>query len=257
MSVPPSGFVWYELITTDLAAAQAFYADLVGWGTRDVGPPGKTYLQLTVNDMGVAGMLALDDELRAAGARPGWVGYLLVADVDAAAARLRAAGGVVHRAGEDIPGVGRFSVVADPQGAVFVLFRAAQSAPPPRPAPGAVGTIGWHELHAADWSAALEFYAGQFGWRAGDALDMGSMGTYQIFTVGGTMVGGMFNSPAAARARFWLYYFTVGDIDAAAARVTRGGGVIQHGPQQVPGGGWVLQAADPQGAAFALLGTRD
>jgi hypothetical protein len=242
--------VWYELMTPDLASARAFYGSVVGWDANDVGPPGKTYLQLTVDGMAVAGMLALGPELRAAGARPGWVGYLLVADVDAAAGRLRAAGGVVHRAAEDIAGVGRFSVVADPQGAVFVLFR------PPRPAPGAVGTIGWHELHTTDWPAALAFYREQYGWGPGDALDMGPMGTYQLFTAGGVAVGGMFNSPAAGERRFWLYYFTVGDIDAAATRVAAGGGVVQHGPQQVPGGGWVLQATDPQGAAFALLGTR-
>ena len=98
-----------------------------------------------------------------------------------------------------------------------------------------------------------------FGWLKGDAMDMGPMGTYQLFTIGGAAVGAMFNSPAVhadAAARFWLYYFNVGDIDAAAKRVGDGGGKITHGPQQVPGGRWIVQGSDPQGAAFALLGSK-
>jgi len=87
-------------------------------------------------------------------------------------------------------------------------------------------------------------------------MDMGPMGTYQLFTIGGAAVGGMFNSPAAQMARFWLYYFNVSDIDAAGKRVSDGGGKITQGPQQVPGGGWIIQASDPQGAAFALHGSR-
>jgi hypothetical protein len=85
---------------------------------------------------------------------------------------------------------------------------------------------------------------------------MGPIGTYQLFTIGGMAMGGMFNSAAAQATRFWLYYFNVADIDAAAKRVSDGRGKIIHGPQQVPGGGWIVQAADPQGAAFALLGSK-
>ena len=95
-----------------------------------------------------------------------------------------------------------------------------------------------------------------FGWVKGEALDMGPMGTYQIFKSAGLATGGMFNSPGARAAPFWLYYFNVDDIDAAAKRVTEGGGVIAQGPNQVPGGNWILQAADPQGAVFALSGPK-
>jgi hypothetical protein len=111
-------------------------------------------------------------------------------------------------------------------------------------------------LHTTDWTDAFEFYSAMFGWLKGDAMDMGPMGTYQLFTIGGVPIGGMFNSPAAQAACFWLYYFNVEDIDAAAGRISENGGKIMRGPHEVPGGGWIVQAADPQGAAFALLGSR-
>jgi uncharacterized protein len=82
------------------------------------------------------------------------------------------------------------------------------------------------------------------------------MGTYQLFTIGGQPMGGMFNRPPAVKAPFWLYYVNVGDIDAAAERVTAAGGKIINGPMQVPGGSWILQGMDPPGAMFALVGSK-
>jgi len=95
-----------------------------------------------------------------------------------------------------------------------------------------------------------------FGWTKGDSVDMGPTGTYQLFKIGDANAGGMLNSPGAKSASFWLYYFVVDDIDAAALRVSANGGTLRQGPQQVPGGGWIVQAADKEGAAFALLGAR-
>jgi predicted enzyme related to lactoylglutathione lyase len=120
----------------------------------------------------------------------------------------------------------------------------------------AAGHTGWHELHTTDWQKAFDFYSEMFGWGKGDSVDMGPMGTYQLFTLNGAAIGGMMNSPLATSTSFWLYYFNVDDIDAAATRVAANGGKILHGPQQVPGGGWIIQAADPQGAAFALFGSK-
>jgi predicted enzyme related to lactoylglutathione lyase len=145
-------------------------------------------------------------------------------------------------------------MVTDPLGAAFNLFKPAQAGQ--RVVSNEPGHIGWHELHTTDSPKAFVFYTEMFGWLKGDGMDMGRMGTYQLFTIGGTAVGAMFDSPAAQAARYWLYYFNVGDIDAAGKRVTDGGGKIMHGPQQVPGGGWIIQASDPQGAAFALFGSR-
>jgi len=254
MSSMQSSFVWYELMTSDVAAAKAFYAMVVGWDTQDVPMPGLTYTLLRAGGTQVGGMMALPQDATAAGMKPCWLGYIGVDDADSAASKVQRSGGKILNAPADIPNVGRFARVSDPQGACFNLFKPAQ--PGPRVISSEPGHIGWHELHTSDWPKAFEFYSAMFGWLKGDGVDMGPMGTYQLLTIAGAPVGGMFNSPAAERGRFWLYYFVVNDIDAAAVRVTDSGGKIVQEPHQVPGGGWILQADDPQGAAFALLGSR-
>ena len=246
-------FVWYELMTTDTDAAEAFYRAVVGWNAQHWGEPDVRYTIMRVGDEGVAGLMALPAEARKAGAQPAWVGYILADDVDAATERVREAGGTVHRAPADIPEVGRFSVVADPQGAVFMLFKPSGEGSAPAPA-GTPGYIGWRELYAADGASAFDFYAGQFGWTKAEALDMGPMGIYQLFATGGDPVGGMMNKPAQIPAPAWLFYFNVEAVDAAVARVTAQGGEILMGPHQVPGGSWIVQGRDPQGATFALVG---
>jgi predicted enzyme related to lactoylglutathione lyase len=246
-----NGFVWYELMTSDLPAAQRFYGNVTGWTVEDAGMPGMTYLLARAGGAMVAGLMTQPAE--ATGAVPGWLGYVGVADVDAAAEALAAAGGTVHRPPADIPGVGRFAVVADPQGAVFALF--GSDAPPPPASPATPGHVGWHELHARDWAPAFAFYSSLFGWQKATAMDMGPMGTYQLFATGGEPVGGMM-TVADAPAPHWLFYITVADIDAATARLTTGGGTVLQGPMEVPGGSWIVQARDPQGAVFAVTGPR-
>ncbi len=254
MATSPSPFIWYELMTTDTAAAEAFYRSVVGWQAKDAGMPGMAYTLLSAGDVQVAGMMALPPEAFAAGARPGWIGYLAVDDADASAARIRAAGGAVHRAPEDIPGIGRFAVVADPHGAAFIVMQPFSDEQPPQPAPGTPGHVGWHELHAGDLDSAWAFYAAQFGWTRDQAIDMGPMGTYQLFATGGPAVGGMMTRTPDTPVPTWLYYFNVGGVDAAVARVSQGGGKVLMGPHQVPGGSWIVQCADPQGGMFALVG---
>jgi predicted enzyme related to lactoylglutathione lyase len=252
-----SGFIWYDLMTTDVPAALAFYQRVVGWTGKDAGLSDRSYTMLSMGETGFGGAMLLPAEANAAGARPGWLGYIGVDDVDAVTARVTAAGGAVHHAPEDIPGVGRFAVLADPQGAVFMLFKGAMDEPmPPRPAPGTPGFTGWHELRAADGPSAFDFYSGLFGWTRGEAMDMGPRGVYQLFTTGGAPVGGIFTKEADTPVPFWLFYFTVPNIDAAIAEVTAGGGQVTNGPMEVPGGDWIVHCHDPQGAMFALVGKR-
>lgn len=246
-------FCWYELVTTDASAAETFYADVAGWTMRDSGMSGIRYTLAHAGDTPVGGLMTLPEEARANGAPPRWLGYVAVDDVDSKLEALTDAGGKEHRAPQDIPGIGRFAVVADPQGAPFVLFR-GNGSPPPGPAAGTPGHMGWHELHTSDWEAAFSFYSRLFGWTKSTAMDMGPMGTYQIIAIDGMDAGAMFNSPRGGPS--WLYYINVADIDAASARITAGGGTIAFGPQEVPGGTWIIQAKDPQGVLFALAGSR-
>ena len=118
------------------------------------------------------------------------------------------------------------------------------------------GHVGWHELQAGDLDSAFAFYAGLFGWTKSEAIDMGDMGLYQTFATGGAAVGGMMKKMPEVPTPFWLYYFNVEAIDAAAARVSQGGGKLLMAPREVPGGSWIVQCLDPQGAMFAMVAPR-
>jgi uncharacterized protein len=252
MTTKPSSFIWYELMTTDLDAAARFYTAVVGWTVQDSGTPGMDYRMWSMGGVPVGGLMAIPAEAAKMGMRPAWLGYLDVADVDASVAGVTKAGGAVHMPPTDIEGVGRIAMVADPQGAGFYVMTPKGAGPSQAHTPGKPGHGGWHELHTTDWEAALAFYSAQFGWGKSTAMDMGAMGTYLIFNTGGEGVGGMMNSPDFPRPS-WVYYFNVDDIAAAKARVEAAGGAVLMGPQEVPGGMWILQGRDPQGAMFALL----
>ena len=248
-------FVWYELMTTDSEVAKAFYASVVGWGARDAAAPGSAYRLFTIGDAPVAGLMTLPEEARRAGAKPHWIGYVGVDDVDAAVDRVRELGGAVYLAPTDVPGVSRFSVVADPQTATLALVAGQRRGQAHAAGLGTRGRVGWHELLAADWQTAFAFYAELFGWQKADQ-HFGAMGTYQGFSAGGEPIGGMFTKPAHLPLPFWLYYFNVDGIEGAAKRVEAGGGQILYGPTEVPGGPWIVHCTDPEGAIFALLDRR-
>lgn len=246
-------FFWHELITTDVKAARKFYTDVVGWTAQDAGVPGQDYTVLNARGQGVGGMFRISEEMASHGARPAWMGYIAVDDVDAMAAKVKREGGKMHREPFEIPGVIRLGLAADPQGAAFYIAKGLRAdAPPPLPA-GTPGSVGWNELMAVDWQAAFAFYEKLFGWTKDQPVDMGPMGTYQLFAAGGPAIGAMMNKPAALPIPFWGYYFNVPSIDAGTEKIKAGGGKILNGPMEVPGGQWVVQAMDPQGAAFNLV----
>lgn len=250
-------FVWYEYMASDAKAAADFYAGVVGWTASDAGMSDFPYTLLSAGPSMVAGLMTLPEEARKMGARPGWIGYIGVPDVDAYATKITAAGGRIYRAAADIPSVGRFAVVGDPHGAAFVIFKGgpADDTRPPL-APSAPGAAGWRELRAGELKSAFAFYSGLFGWKKTQAMDMGPMGPYQLFTIDGGQGGGMMNKTAETPAPFWLFYFNVAAADAAAAQIAARGGRVVAGPHEVPGGGWVVRGLDPQGADFALLAPR-
>jgi predicted enzyme related to lactoylglutathione lyase len=238
-------------MTTDLDAAEKFYRDVVGWSVQDSGQP--DYRIFTADDHGVAGLMPIPDDARAAGVPPCWMGYIHVDNVDETVARITQEGGTLHKGPFDVPATIRIAVVADPQGAGFMVATPISNAARPALPAGTPGMIGWHELYAVEWKSALAFYEKLFGWTAGEGHDMGPMGTYQLFCTGGEPVGGMMTKPPAVPVPNWGYYVNVPAIDAATARVTAAGGRILNGPMQVPGGQRIVQAMDPQGAAFSLV----
>lgn len=248
-------FIWYELLTSDAQAAEAFYTHVVGWGAEDSPSSPFKYRLLTVDKVPVAGLMSAKDA-KVEGVPPMWSGYIGVDDVDDYIDRVKKAGGNIHTQPMDIPEVGRFAVVTDPFGAPFQLFKPFRDSRGDYPAPFTPGTIGWHELLSSDAEKAFAFYSGLFGWTKGEAMDMGPMGTYQIFNVDGQMYGGIMTSTDASDVKLWRFYFIVDDIDTAVERVKEKGGQVTTEPMSVPGDAWIIEGRDPQGAYFALTGPR-
>lgn len=249
-------FVWYELMTTDVGGAKAFYGDVLGWTFKDVPMPGMTYTLAHAGDAQVAGLMDIPPDAKAMNVPPNWTGYVAVADVDASAAQLSGLGGKIVRPPEDIPGVGRFAIVTDPQGAYLALFRGDGDGPT-KPGQMQPGHVGWHELYTSDLEAGFAFYQAMFGWTLSRDMDMGpEMGPYRVFGKDGVDLGGMMKQPPGFPASAWGYYFNVGDIDETVAKFTGGGGQVMNGPMEVPGPMWVFNGMDPQRAYVSMVGTR-
>jgi uncharacterized protein len=241
-------FVWHELMTTDTAAAAAFYPKVVQWRTAPSSMPGYTIWMAGQTQIG--GLMQLPAE--SSGTPPHWLVYVGSPNVDGTCSHAQGLGARVVKSPADIPNVGRFAVLADPQGATFALFAAAGSAPPPG-APPSLGGFSWHELATTDAAGALRFYGELFGWRRGPAHDMGgNMGSYQIFEHAGKQVGGMHVVQSPSTPPSWLSYVHVGDASRAVAAAKAAGGRLLHGPMQVPGGSSIALFMDPQGGAFAV-----
>ncbi len=248
---------WYELGTTDLAAAGAFYAAVLDWSVTDSGMEGFGYHLATAPDgVMVAGLMSTADQADVP--PPNWIVYMAVDDADVTAAAITAAGGKVFVEPADIPGTGRYAVCADPQGAVFGILQPAPMGEDPQGRAfdqQAVGHGNWHELMSTDPQAGFAFYAQLFGWTKGEGMDMGEMGTYQLFQDRGTDIGGMM-SLADFPASAWLPYFGTVGVEECIARIESAGGTLIQGPVEVPGGAWIAVAQDPQGAYFAAVGPK-
>lgn len=258
------GWIWYELMTTDVPAAKAFYDAVVSWeiGAQSVSPE-QDYRMIGRADGGNAGgVLGLTPAMCEGGASPAWLGYLHVADVDAALAAIQADGGTVQMPATDMPGVGRIAMVADPQGAPVYLMAPA---PPPgmEDAKSDVFSVDqpqrvrWNELSTSDPAAAIAFYRRHFGWAQEGEMDMGALGKYQFLQHDGVGIGAVMPLMPGSPGTRWTFHIGVDDIDRAHRALTAGGGIVIQGPDQIPGGEWSITAVDPQGAAFGLVGPRN
>lgn len=246
-------FCWYDLMTTDIAAAVAFYKPVMGWSVDDWQAKGGAmpYAHVQTDQGPLGGITLLPAEVKAMGVPPHWTGYVEVDDVDATAAKAVALGGKLYMA-MDLPGTGRFATIADPDGAAIALFKPEKDEPlrdASRP-----GEFNWRELTTTDNQAAFAFYQALFGWQKQGEMDMGAMGTYLLYGMDGKSFGGMMNRPKEMPVSAWCYYVMVADLDAALAQATATGGKLQAGPMPVPGPARIVHLLDPQGAFFALVG---
>lgn len=246
-------FVWHDYMAADPAAAAAFYGALLDWGTQQWDGP-MPYTMWTVGGFPSGGFMQLPDEARAQGAPPHWLTYVGVPGVDEHVAAATAQGARVLVAPQDIPNVGRFAVMFDPQRATYAVYTPAMPMPP---RPVQPGLVSWHELATTDAASAKEYYAALFGWADAGSFDMGEMGLYHMFgDQAAGSGGGMFDLHPSMEGvpPNWLPYFHVASVQAATDRAVALGAKLINGPMEVPGGDWIAQFFDPQGGAFAVHG---
>lgn len=242
-------FVWYELMTKDPEAAIAFYGDVIGWKSQPFGE--NSGYSMWVGSHGpLGGVIALPKELLERGVPAHWMSHVEVPNVDAAAAKAKELGATILHAPTDVPTVGRFAIIADPQGASISLFTPAQ----PMPSHDVEqGEFSWRELFTTDAEAALAFYGALVGWEKLGSHDMGPMGTYWLFGKDGKQLGGMMTKTKdMPMPSCWLYYVRVDDLESAITRAKDKGARLANGPHDVPGGSRIAQLFDPQGAMFAI-----
>lgn len=255
-------FIWYELVTSDAAAAQDFYGPLLGWEFTESSKSDEDYPHISMDGEAIGGILPLTKEMAANGALPCWLGYIETEDVDRMAEAILSAGGSVHLQPQDVKGVGRFALVTDQQGAMFYVMKSA----PPADNSDAhstafaetvpmAGHCAWNELATTDPDAALNFYHDLFGWEKEADMDMGPLGTYTVLRHD-FMIGAIMAKPDELPASAWTYYFRVPDIDSAIQTIKAKRGQTLTEPMEIPGGDFTLTAVDPQGATFALIGAR-
>jgi uncharacterized protein len=242
-------FIWHELLTTDPAGAARFYTRVLGW-TTESWPQHPEYTMFATGKVPLAGYMALPEAAKAMGAPPCWISYIGTPDVDETVRLATSLGARTLTDIMDVPTVGRFVTLMDPQNAVFAAFTPAgpwdrQQRP--------TGEFMWHEMIADDPDRAFGFYQRLFGWEKTESLDMGGMGIYQMYGWGKESLGGFYRKPPGmTMPDQWLPYVGVPDARRTAPAIVRAGGEVRMGPHQIPSGGWIAIAADPQGAAFSV-----
>jgi predicted enzyme related to lactoylglutathione lyase len=113
-------FGWFELMTSNVAAAKKFYTELLGWTIQDMPMENMDYTVIKVDNEDVAGMMPMPPD--SGEMPPSWGIYITVKDVDRTVAKVKELGGKILVEPRDIPEVGRFCVIQDPQGAWFAAI---------------------------------------------------------------------------------------------------------------------------------------
>jgi len=256
---PQGDYIWYELMTPDPEGSKAFYDAVVGWNIGKAEEAYNGYRMIGTDGGFAGGVLPLNAEMQQHGARPTWLGYIHVTDVDQSIKSIEQAGGKALMPATDIPNVGRIAMVADPQGAPFYVMKpippeGRENEPSTVFSPGKDGRCSWNELSTSDPVAARRFYGEQFGWTSDEFMDMGEHGEYRFFDHHGVRLGAVSGMMNQDQNPHWRYYFRVPSVSKAKETAEAKGGKVVMGPMEVPGGDHIIIGFDPQGAEFALVG---
>jgi predicted enzyme related to lactoylglutathione lyase len=234
-----------------MKAAEKFYTAVVGWTVQAFDQSPQPY-DMWVRPGGgpIGGVMDIPPGMNFP---PHWEMYVAVDNLDAAVGKIEKLGGRGLGPLIEVPQVGRMRTMQDPDGAVFAILEPDPQSPDSPENPPEVGEASWRELHGENGEASVKFYSDLFGWKETSAMDMGPMGKYHIFGRKFDLGGMMKKMPEMASVPpHWAIYFRVPDVNAAAERVKANGGQVLNGPMEVPGGDWIINCMDPQGAAFSL-----
>ncbi len=249
MSNQQGTFVWYDLMTDNTDAAFAYYSGLFGWGSEamDMGP-GGTY-NILKNGENQFGGLAAKQMAQAPNA---WTAYIGVDQVDSSLAKIQQMGGNVIVPGTDIPNIGRFAVVTDPQGAAFAIWQNQHGDSSAEPKAKTAGDFEWAELGTTDVEGAKGFYGENFNWKLAHAMDMPDGSQYNMMALGEQPIAGIMPKPDMAPAAYWCHYVQVENVDDTLAKSSELGGNTLHGPVTIPGMVQFAILSDPTGAMFGV-----
>ncbi len=243
-SMSNAQFVWHDLQTRDPAAARRFYGELLDWEFEEIDAFGKPYLLAKLGEHYVGGIVEMPADLSAG---PQWLSYLMVGDVDAALARLEAAGG--RRAIDPVDvEVGRVAVATDPQGAPVGLASVRTSLER-LAGVGKDGAFAWMDYFASDAVAAASFYKQLAGF---EVLQQGSAQVPYLLLKSNQIRAGVLSNPVDGVMPNWLPYVNVADISAAVRQVAALGGTVIIPPNPRLRKGTVAVIRDPTGGVLAL-----
>ncbi len=232
-------FTWFELITNDIDKAKTFYTETLGWKATSMDMGSFTYQALAYGEQMQAGLVAPQG-----GAPNHWISYLSVDDVDARARKVTEHGGKILVPPTDIPTIGRFALVADPQGARFNLFKGTSDS-------GGSTRFHWNELWSPNAAEVLPFYEEVLGF-AVETMQMPN-GDYYVLKNAEGGQGGLMTSPMPGVPAMWLPYVAIDDCDAATARAKRMGGEAKVEPNTIEGIGRLAIVRDSVGAVIGLI----
>ena len=252
MTGSPGRFVWTDLVTHDQKKAIDFYTKLLELGSQTTEFETFTHTALKKDESWVGGGIVTANGIPAE-VPSHWLPYLTVNDVDKATETALGLGATQLSAPEDIPEVGRFSIIQDPQGAVVALYKAF----------GEMGEIEfsgtpfrfcWGELSTDDVKASKEFYSKVTGWSEYKEWDMGDGSFYHMPQADNMDAAGIYKkSPEDPSPPHWTVYFAVPDVDARAETTQKLGGKVLMGPQDIPGVGRFAIIMDTVGAVIGLM----
>ena len=242
---------WVDLGTNDIQKAISFYSSQFGWDIQQGSPEAGGYSMAKLDGRNVA---AIGPLMGPPGTSSAWSTYFASSDVDAAAARIKSAGGQLIMEPMDVMDAGRMLVAADITGATFGVWQGGDHSG--AEVVNVPGAFTWSEHMSRDFEGAKAFYAAVFGYEYGDMSSDGF--SYATLLINGQqVVGGIGAYPGDignTHQAFWGVYFGTTDTDKAVDLATSHGGQVVRPAADSPYGRMAI-VADNQGAVFSLIST--